>query len=309
MNIGIKLPDYKKIASEIKRNKIFVEEKEIDDTLSWLQKSRAKFIFENRPAKVGDFVEIEYWSSQSGEKQKDAFILGNGHFVGGFEENLKGMRPSEEKDIVVKMPQNHFLKNLAGKEINFRVRMISVQKMELAEINDQFAQNLGNFENLNALKQSIKEGIYLEKQIEESQRIKQEILKRVNQNSEIKIPPSLILLEQRKMIEDLKRSVTSSLKISFEDYLKRINSSEEKLLESFLPQAEEKIKNFLILKAIAQKENIMVTDEEVKEAVNKQIKNLDFQQIEKLDINQLKEYNKTIIEQEKVLQFLENLVI
>ena len=89
------LPDYKKIASKIKKKEVIVEDKEIDSALKWLQKSRAKFSAKNGFAQKDNFVEIEYSSPQiSPEVQKDAFILGQGHFLPGFEEKIIGMKPN-----------------------------------------------------------------------------------------------------------------------------------------------------------------------------------------------------------------------
>ena len=305
------LPDYKKIASEIKRKEIFVSEKEIDDVLNWLQRSRAKFIFENRPAKRGDFVEIEFQSPQveNGLKRKDNFILGEGHFVFGFENNLEGMMPAQEKEFSLQFPKDYPQKNLAGQAVNFKVKMNSVQRMELPEINDEFAKNLGKFENLIGLKENIKEGIKMEKENLESQRIREEILEKIMGETKSEIPEVLIETEKKRMLEDLKNFVLEKLKLTFEEYLKKIQKTEKELLDSFSNEAEKKVRSALILKEISKREKIEASEEKIKMAVNEFLK--DYPSPEKakkeLDLEKLKSYYEEVIGNEKTLQMLEGL--
>lgn len=309
----IKLPDYKKIASKIKRKKIWVEEKEIEQTLSWLQKSRAKFTLKSGSAQKGDWVEIEYWSPQiaKGRKIKDRFILGEGHFIEGFEEKLIGMKAGEEKEeFSLTLPKDYFPKELAGKKISFKVKLNLVQKVELPEINDQWASSLGQFENLKALKESIREGIYQEKEIKESHRLRNEILEKINQSlGKVVLPQILVEREKNQILQDFKNRITQDLKISFEDYLNQIKKSEQELLDSFSDQAEKRIKISLILREIAKCENIQVSDEEVIEEINKILKNYPgIEQAQKeIDLPKLKEYTREIIRNEKILAKLESL--
>ncbi len=306
----VKLPDYRKIASKIKRNKVVVEEKEIENALKWLQKSRAKFTLKNQPAQKGDFVEIEYWSAQiQGEGRKDAFILGEGHFIPGFEEKLIGMKAEEEKDgVSINIPENHPFQKL-GKQITLKVKMKSIQNVELPKVDDQFAKSLGKFENLNALKKNVKEGLNLEKERVESQRVREEILEKISQASKSEIPEVLIEQEQKQMLENLKKMVSERLKISFENYLKKLKKTEKEILDSFLLKAQKKVKNFLILREIGKREKIEVSEEELREEVNKILKqHPDIGQAEKnLDLERLKEHTKEAIRTEKIFQLLENL--
>jgi trigger factor len=304
------LPDYKKIASNIKRKEILIEEKEILETLNWLQKSRAKFIFENRPAKKGDFVEIEYQSPQieNNLKIKDNFILGQGHFVSGFEENLEGMNPGQEKFFSLRFPDDYFQKNLAGNLVDFKVKMVSVQKMELPEINDDFAKSLGRFENLENLKKSIAEGIKMEKENYESQRIRGEILEKIAKETKVEIPEILIETEKKKMLENLKNLVSERLKIEFKDYLEKIKKNEKELSDSFSVEAENKIKYALILREISKREKIEVSEKEIKFSINEFLKNYPIEKLKELDLDQLKSYYEEAIRNEKVLKMLENLV-
>lgn len=308
----ITLPDYRKIASGTKRKEIFIKEKEIDDALAFLQKSRAKFIFENRPAKKRDFVEIEFQSPkiETGLKKKDNFILGEGHFVAGFEENLEGMAPGQEKEFSLKFPENYLQKELAGNLVNFKVKMNSVQKMELPEINDEWAKGLGNFENLNSLRDNIKKGIKMEKENFESQRIRGEILEKITKETKVEIPEVLLEAEKKRMLGDLKNLVSERFRIPFEDYLVKAKKTEAELLKSFSTEAEKKIKYSLVLRRISKREKIEVPEEELKTAISEFLRN--YPNVEKakkeLDLEKLRSYYEEVIRNEKTLKMLESLV-
>jgi len=304
----VNLPDYKKIAQQIKKQEISVKPEDIEDTLNYLRKSRAKFSQLDKPAAEKDFVEIEYKSKDinNGKEIKDEFILGEGNLVPGFEKNIAGMKAGEKKEFSVKFQENSQIKNLAGKDVVFKVKMITVQKVELPEINDDFAKNLGKFENLDALKKNINEGIRIEKEAQEKQRQRNEIMERISEKLKIEIPEVLINLEKERSFNNFKERISHNFKISFEEYLASIKKDEKELKESFLKEAEKKMKNFLILREIGRRENVSVGENEIEEEINKTIKNYPVEIAKKIDINELKEYTKGAIFNEKVFEKLES---
>lgn len=291
----IKLADYKKIASKVKKRKIEVEEKEVEAGLKWVQRSRAKLTIKNQPAQKGDFVEIEYWLDSLGENQsrKDGFILGEGYFLPGFEDKIIGMKADEEK--------NNLILKKEGKEIKAKVKVNSVQNIEFPELNDKFAKSLGNFESLEALKRSIKEGLGLEKERAESLRLRNEILDKIGQLTKCEIPEALIREKQNQMLDNSKNKVKEQLKIAWQDYLKKINKTEKEILDSFLLEARKRIRNFLILREIGKREKIKVSEQEVKKEAGKILTR------EPLDLEKLKDYTKEALRTEKTWALLEGL--
>lgn len=322
--LKIELPDYKKIASRVKKRKVFVEEREVETALKWLQKSRAKFIALNRPAQKGDFVEIEFdytpvfrkkrdfknggsfheTSSPSSRHIKDAFVLGQGSLIPGFEEKLEGMSSGQEKEFPLPFP-----KDKGSGEAKFKVRLKSVQKMELPEISDDWIKSLGQFENLENLKKNIKEGLKREKEFQESQRVRQEILEKIAENTNFEIPEVFVEREIDLLIENLKQNILQHLKISFEDYLKKLKKTEKEIRDSFKEEAKKRIKNLLILKEISKKENIEVSNEKITGRANAILKVFpNVREVQKkLDPERLKEYSKEVIRNEKTLSLLESM--
>jgi len=301
----IKLPDYKKIAAKIERKKVSVEEKEVKEALSFVQKSRAKLTLKLGPCQKGDWVEIEYSSPQieNNKKIEDAFVLGEGKMLSGFEENLEGLAENQEKKFFLAFPKNHFSKELVGKEIEFQVKLRSVKKLELPEITDEFAKGVGNFSDLAGLEKSLQEGIGMEKENAESQRVCQEILEKIAKNSEVEIPEALVIREQNRMLDGLKQDISQKLGMTIEDYLTKIKKTEKELLDSFFSEAEKRIKNSLVLKEVSKKEDIKVSEEEVKTETQKIL--IKYPDLKKLDPEQLKSYTEEVLENEKAFQLLE----
>lgn len=303
----IELPDYKKIAGSVKGQDISVTEEEVQDSLNYLQKSRAKMSLKNEVAGKGDFVQIEYQSKDiNGNKlEKDAFILGEGGMIKGFEDNLEGMKAGEEKNFKAEFPKEYHNKNLAGKNVEFRAKMVSVQKMELPEINDEFAKQMGAFDTLVALKNSIKEGINIEKTEQEKQRKRGEILEKIAEKTKMELPGVMVEYEKQSLLEDLKNKITQGMKITFQEYLATIKKTEEEIKETYQKEAEKRLRGFLVLREIGKQEKIEVSDQEVEEEANKAIKNFSKDQSAKFDINQFKEYTKGVLFNEKVFKLLE----
>jgi trigger factor len=305
----VELPDYKEITKKIKANKeILVTDEEVQDALNYLQKTRAKFIAKNEEAQKGDFVEIIYQNKDinAGKEVDDKFILGEGGFMKGFEESIVGMKAGEEKEFKVMFPENNPNKGLAGKEGDFKVKLKSVQKMELPEIDNEFAKGMGAFDTLVALKQSMKEGMIIEKTEQEKQRKRGEILEKIGEKVKLELPEAMVDYEKQRLLEDLKNKITQNMKITFEQYLQAVKQTEEALTQTFQKEAEKRLKGFLVLRELGKKENIEVLDAEVEEEVLKSTKIYSKEDLKKIDIEQLKEYTKGVLYNEKVFQKLES---
>jgi len=310
----VNLPDYKKIAGTKKRKEIKVEEKEVEDSLNWLVKSRAKFSQKQGPAEKGDFVEIIYWSDQIPELkkgQKDAFILDNAGFIPGFEDKLLGMKAGEEKEFSLTLPPNYRNKNLAGKKVDFKVKIEQVQKVDFPKLDDEFVRSLGRFSSFEDLKKNIREGLGVEKEKAESFRLREEIIKDIREKTEVEIPKILIEKQQEYLLKDFKSRIEQGLKISFSDYLKQMKKTEQEMLNSFYDEAERRTKDFLILWEISKRENIQPAEEEVEEEANKILRN--YKSVEEAEKNfsveELKKYVRENIRNEKVFSLLESLAL
>lgn len=307
----IKLPDYRRIISSMKREKVYVAEQEVKKTIDWLRRSRAKLIALGREARKGDFVEIEYFSPQieRGRKRKDSFVLGQGGFIPGFEEKIEGMKAGQETDeFSLDIPENHFMKELAGRKINFRIKLIAVFKIELPELDDRFAQSLGKFQDVPSLKKSIREGILAEKENKAKEKFRQKILEKIINSIEWDIPEVLVEAEKNRLFSEFKENFLRGSKVSFEEYLKKTKRTEKEIKDGFENLAIKNIKMSLTLKEISKKENIQASPQEIENQINEWFKKYpDIEYAQSLDLEKLKEYTRERIINEKTLQLLESI--
>ncbi len=193
------LPNYIKIAKEILKEKkeIKVEEKEVEDSLEWIRKRQSKTIEVQREAKKDDMVELEVIGLTEDNKPTiQSYILGKGqNFLAGFEEQIIGMKEKEKKEFSLKAPDNYWDKEKAGKDILLKVEIKKVKEIQLPEITDDWVKTLGNFENVESLRNSLREGILKEKEMKEKERIRIKILEKLSESVQIDIPEELILGE------------------------------------------------------------------------------------------------------------------
>lgn len=308
----IVLPDYKKIAKEItsKKTKVEVSKEELDETLKYLQDSRAKVMAVNRESQKGDEVVVEFEGLIDGIKQggltseKSSFILGEEKFIKGFDDQLIGLKSGESKTFSL---ENEVLNAKGKKEkknIEFQVKVHSVSKRELPEINDEFAKSLGNFSDLKDLKTKLTENIKTEKELKEKEKTRMAIIEAILKQSSLEVPESLIEKELDYMIEDFKTRL-SQMGFSFEEYLNRAKKTKEDFRKSWLQDAKKRVQTQLILEEIAERENIEVKDEEVIEETNNLLIGLNKSESNLPDPEKLKVYVKNLLKNEKVFQFLE----
>lgn len=173
----------------------------------------------------------------------------------------------------------------------------------LPELNDEFAKSLGNFENLEALKKSITDGLKMENQEKEKQRWRIEAIKKISEEAKIEMPEALVDAELNKMVEEFKDNV-AHLGLEFDKYLEQIKKTEADLRKEWRSKAGERAKIALSLRAIAEAEQIKADEKEVEDEINKYLKYY-AENAEQIDINRLKEYTNGVLKNEKVFQYLE----
>lgn len=313
----LELPDYKALAKEMKNDKkeISVTEKEKTDALTWLQNSYAKFKKTNYPAKKGDLITIDFQIEPENKNDQKllnwqdknySFILGEGKFLPGFEDNLVGAKEKEEKIFNLIIPQSWPQKDIQGKKIRAKVLMKEIKEKELPELNDSFAQSLGKFKNLEELKKSIEESLKIEKTEKEKERWRLALLEKIIQQTKGELPETLLSVEKEKMTEELKFSL-ESIQLPYEKYLEQIKKTEDELKKSFEETAKKRAFSSIILKEIAEKEKITVSEEEKEKKTQEILEQIpEAKEKEKIDLEGIKQYASELVEHEKVFQLLEN---
>ena len=307
------LPDYKKIAEDMQKEKknVSIDKKEIEEALQWLQNSRAILEKVERPANEEDIITIDYQIKEkeglikNGEDKNYTFMLGKGNFIPGFEKNLIGMKSGENKSFNVTVPESWAQKDLQGKKLSVEISLKEVKKKKLLPLDDKFAQKLGKFKNLDELKENISKGLKMEKEEKEKERWHLAILDKIIDETKVDIPEILIQSEVEKMLKELKVQL-EKIQLTFEKYLEQIKKTEEQLRKDLQELAKKRVFSALVLREIGLSEKIEVSEDEIKEKVNNILQQIpDPEAKEKIDPEDLKEFALGIIRNEKVFKILE----
>ncbi len=295
----IDLPDYKKIAKEVKKNLIQISDKEMEDALKWIQGSMSQTADKEGNAVDGDWVEVNF-SINNNPETKDAFVLGKGKLIPEIESNIVGMQKGEEKEFEFKFPNKE-------EQAKCKLLLKELKAITMPEINDELAKTLGNFSSVDELKENIKADLLKQKEIQEEQRIVGEVLSKLEQKMKnIEIPDVLIDAEIKQTMQDFKNRLTQNSEISFEEYLKQSNQTEEKMIETLRPKTEVKVREYLILKEIQKAESIEVSEEEINQETSQIMQR--YPDLKEVDLGNLVEYTKERLENQKTYQKIASFV-
>lgn len=264
----VKLPNYKTIKAE--KPKISVVAKDVDEVVKSLQTRMAERKEVERAAKNGDQVVIDFAGKDdkgepvSGADGKDyPLVLGSNAFIPGFEDNLVGLKPGEEKTFTVTFPKDYGVAALANKDVTFAVTVKTVSEMIEPKVDDEFAAKVGPFKTVTELKADIKKQLTAEREAEASKAHQNELVQKIADKTTVALPSALIDQQVVYNIDETRRNLTYRGQ-TYEEFLKAEGLSEEEYKTTILrPQAEQQLKTSIMLSEIAEKEKLSVTPEEL----------------------------------------------
>lgn len=265
-----KVPAYKNI--KVSLDKVKVDEKEIEATLKELQNAYAETRPKLEPSAVGDRMEIDFEGFidnvriDSLTSKNHPLVIGKSGFIPGFEDNLIGLNQNNEKEFELQIPENVGDKLVAGKKAKFKVKINSLQRIILPEINDDLAKKISKFKTLTELKDDIKKSLIKRKEAENLRKAENEIMEKIASKVDIKLPQGLITEEINRMAQQISADV-GQRGLQFPDYLKSIKKTEAEFFDGLKPQAEKTVKLSLILGKIKADMKIKVSDKEVADEI------------------------------------------
>ncbi len=311
----ITLGNYRKqIESVEKKEPEDIKPEDVQKEIESLQKSRAKLVTISREAKKGDRVEIDFEvlaegkTIEGGKSLNHPLTIGEKFFIPGFEENLIGMKANDTKEFELIFPKDYHRKELAEKPARFTVKVNLVQEKILPDLDDEFAKSLGQFENLESLKSSIKEGLREERKKRNAEKRRNDIIEKIISEVRVEIPQILMEAELDKMMSEFEGNI-SSMGMNLDQYLENIQKKREQVRNSWKNTARKRVLAALALQEIAREENITVESSEIEKEMNKTLAHFKSQgDIKKnLDMEKLYDYVKGVLTNEKVFQLLESL--
>lgn len=298
-----------------KRKEVQVEPKEVEKTLDELRWMRSKEAIVDRAAKEGDRVVIDIQLSidgvnlENGSSKDQSVILGRHQVVPGLEEQLIGVIKDQTKKFQLPYPKEYYQKNLAGKLVDFNVKVKDIYQIDLPVIDDAFAKALGQFENKAGLEKQIHDNLVEEARTKEQQKFELTMLKEIIGNSTFgEIPDALVESELDRMISELRHGVAEQ-GLPWDEYLNQLKKTETDLKKEFTPQAIERIKSALVLRAIQKQEKLEVSEAEVDAEIEKQkqVYQNDLPTYNKVDSPEYRDYLNNVLMNRKVFEFLETI--
>ncbi len=263
---GVKLPKLDSI--KVERKTISVSKEEVDAVVENVRKMHAKEVAKDGASTAADKLVvtldmfIDNVAIEGGHADNHQIYLSEPHYVPGLAEQLVGLKKGEQKEFRLAFPKDNYQKNLAGKDVDFKVKVNDVFELQYPEVNDEFAEKLGQ-KNLTELRDLLTKNISTENEKREDQRVEAAILEAIVEKTTFdEIPDIIITAEKQKMFYELKRDIEER-GLSFDEYLANLKKTEQEIFNDFKDGAMKRAKAALISRAIAKEQNIAVEQDEL----------------------------------------------
>lgn len=263
----VELGDYKGLVIEKQERE--VTEEEFDKALNDAVSRQAELSVKEGEIAEGDVVNINFDGYVDGEAFEGGkaegydLEIGSGSFIPGFEEQLIGLKANDSKDVVVTFPEEYHAEELAGKEATFKCDVNEVKGKEVPELDDELAQELDeSVKTVDEYKAKLRKDLEDAKLNQAEATEKEEAITKASDNATVEIPEAMITTELDRMMQEFEQRI-SQQGLNLELYYQFSGQSEEELKAQMKEDAEKRVKTNLTLKAIADAENIEISDADV----------------------------------------------
>jgi trigger factor len=243
-------------------------EADLERALEQMRRDASTLVPVDRPAKLGDTVVMDYEGRidgvafEGGTAQGQETELNGERFIPGFVDGIIGMTAGETKDVPAKFPDPYSNEELAGKDAVFTITVHDVKEPELPELDDALAKRVSRSETLDDLKTEIRRRLDETVRRNARQKMSTELLEKIAAANDFPLPEVLIERESDALLNESRQFIARA-RMSWEQYLEGTGKTEAELKETFRPEAERRVKQTLLVEAIAKKEGIQATQEDV----------------------------------------------
>ena len=262
----------------LKKESVEITDKDVDVVLKNLTDSQSELIpvtggligadgtSSSRPAKKGDFVDMNFsggivtengLEEKAGMKGNRVFEIGSDSLIPGFEDNLVDMRKGETKTFKVPFPKDFYDAEMAGKDAEFTVTVNEIKEKKLPELTDEFAKQMG-YEGLDGMRQKARDHLEKERVQEVDRKLRSDLFQVLIEKNAFDVPASLIEAQARALAQDVAQNIKSQG--ADEATIRELVTAE---MENIKKRAEGQVRASLIIEAIAKKEGIDVSAEEI----------------------------------------------
>ncbi len=246
-----------------------VSDEEVDTEIETERNANARMItVTDRAVAEGDTAVIDFEgfvdgvAFEGGKGENHQLVIGSHSFIDTFEEQLVGKNTGDEVDVEVTFPEQYQAKELAGKPATFKVKINEIRMKELPELNDEFAQDVSEFDTFAEYREDVKKRLAERKESEAMGTKEDEAIKKIIDKSKMEIPDAMVEFQAENMVNEFAQRIAAQ-GMSINDYMKYTGMTIDKLKEQVRPEALERIQSSLVLEQIAKEESLEASDEDV----------------------------------------------
>lgn len=283
----VTLGEYKGI--EVEKKEVEVTDEEVEAEINKVRESNARMLdIDDRATQDGDTVLIDFYGYvdgkqfEGGKADDYSLVLGSHSFIDNFEEQLVGKNIGDDVEVNVTFPENYQAEELQGKPAVFKVKIKEIKVKELPELDDDFAQDVSNFDTIAEYKEDLKKKLTENKEEALKREREEAVIGKIIENAQMDIPEQMVDAQTRQMTQEFAQRL-SSQGLSIDQYMQFTGLTPQKMIEELKPQALKRIQSRLVLEAVVAAENIETTEEEL----DKEIENM--ASMYQMEVDKLKE--------------------
>ena len=283
----VTLGEYKGI--EVEKKEVEVTDEEVEAEINKVRESNARMLdIDDRATQDGDTVLIDFdgyvdgKQFEGGKADDYSLVLGSHSFIDNFEEQLVGKNIGDDVEVNVTFPENYQAEELQGKPAVFKVKIKEIKVKELPELDDDFAQDVSNFDTIAEYKEDLKKKLTENKEEALKREREEAVIGKIIENAQMDIPEQMVDAQTRQMTQEFAQRL-SSQGLSIDQYMQFTGLTPQKMIEELKPQALKRIQSRLVLEAVVAAENIETTEEEL----DKEIENM--ASMYQMEVDKLKE--------------------
>jgi len=270
---AVELGQYKGV--EIAKEDVTVTDEDVDRAIDEEREKNSRMIdVDDRAVENGDRIRLNFDGYVDGEafeggKAEDyELTVGSGSFIPGFEEQIVGHGIGEDFDVNVTFPEDYHAENLKGKEAVFKCRVNGISVKELPELNDDFAQDVSEFDTLAEYRADVRTTLLKDKNEKAASSRELHAVDAAVANATIDIPDAMVNEQARRLLNDFAQRIQTQ-GITMEQYMQFTGMDVDKMTEQMKPEALRRIRNSLVLEAVAEAEKIEISQEKLDEELTR----------------------------------------
>lgn len=279
---------------------------DVEEELKRVQEQNSRTVaVTDRAVKDGDNTVIDFEgfvdgvAFEGGKGTDYPLTIGSHSFIDTFEDQIIGMNIGDEKEINVTFPEEYHVDDLKGKPAMFKVSVKEIKEKQLPELNDEFAQDVSDFDTIAEYKDDLKNKIADRKSREAKAKQEDEAIAKIIEDSKMDIPDAMVDTQVNRMVEDFAQRLQQQ-GLSVEQYFQYTGMTADKIMEEMKPEAVKRIQSRLVLEAVVKAENIETSEEDFEAELKKMAETY------KMELDQIKEfmgdYEKKQIKEDLAIQ-------